>query len=81
MQGGKNWILPKEANAYRFFSLAGNLEKHLCPSMGPNRESVAADSEAGVSVPEVGRLRAESAKYVPARQAILPRRTGTTLAD
>jgi hypothetical protein len=30
MQGGKNWILPREINANRFFlrfSLAGNLEK------------------------------------------------------
>ncbi len=32
MKGGKNWIFPKEINATRF-SLDGNLEKHLCPSL------------------------------------------------
>jgi hypothetical protein len=58
------------------FSLAGNLEKHLCPSMGPNSGSVAADSEAGVSVPEFGR-----STYRPARLFVLPRRTDKTLAD
>jgi hypothetical protein len=43
MQGGKNWILPKEINANRFFwdSLAGNWSNHVCPSMGPNGGSVA----------------------------------------
>jgi hypothetical protein len=30
IQGGKNWIF-----------LAGNLENHFCPSMGPNGSSVA----------------------------------------
>jgi hypothetical protein len=49
MLGGKNWILPKDMNAYRFFrvprfSLAGNWKNHLCPSIGPNGGSVATDS-------------------------------------
>jgi hypothetical protein len=48
MQGGKNWILPKEMNANRFFwdsyiwlEIWSN---HLCPSLGPNGGSVAMDS-------------------------------------
>ena len=39
MQGGKNWILPKEINANRFFWVSHWLEiwsNHLCPSTGPN---------------------------------------------
>jgi hypothetical protein len=47
MQGGKNWILPKEINANRFFWDSHWLEiwsNHLCPSMGPNGGSVAMDS-------------------------------------
>ncbi len=47
MQGGKNWILPKEMNANRFFWDSQWLEiwsNHLCPSMGPNGRSVAMDS-------------------------------------
>jgi hypothetical protein len=46
MQGGKNWILPKEMNANRFFRDSHWLEiwkNHLCPSMGPNGGSVAMD--------------------------------------
>ncbi len=46
MQGGKNWIFPKEMNAYRFFRDYHWLEiwkNHLCPSMGPNGWSVAMD--------------------------------------
>ncbi len=46
-QGGKNWILPKEMNANRFFWDFHWLEiwsNHFCPSMGPNGESVAMDS-------------------------------------
>jgi hypothetical protein len=38
MQGGKNWILPKEINANRFFWDSHWLESwsnHFCPSMGP----------------------------------------------
>jgi hypothetical protein len=41
MQGGQNWILPKEINANRFFWDSHWLEiwksQVLCPSMGPNR--------------------------------------------
>ncbi len=47
MQGGKNWILPKEINANRFFCDSHWLEiwsNHLCPSMTPNGGSVAMDS-------------------------------------
>jgi hypothetical protein len=39
MQGGKNWILPKELNANWFFWDSHWLEiwsNHFCPSMGPN---------------------------------------------
>jgi hypothetical protein len=39
MQGGKNWILPKEINANQFFWDSHWLEiwpNHLFPSMGPN---------------------------------------------
>ncbi len=51
MQGGKNWILPKEINANRFFWDSHWLEiwsNHFCPSMRPNRGSVAMD---GLSIP------------------------------
>ncbi len=47
MQEGKNWILPKEMNAKRFFWDSHWLEiwsNHFCPSMGPNGGSVAMDS-------------------------------------
>jgi hypothetical protein len=47
MQGGKNWILPKEVNANRFFWDSHWLEiwsNHFCPSMGLNGGSVATDS-------------------------------------
>jgi hypothetical protein len=47
MQGGKNWILPKEMNANRFFWDSHWLEiwsNHFYPSMGPNGGSVAMDS-------------------------------------
>jgi hypothetical protein len=47
MQGGINWILPKDLNANRFFLDSHWLEiwsNHLCPSMGPNGGSVAMDS-------------------------------------
>ncbi len=46
MLGGKNWILPKEINANRFFWDSHWLEiwsNHLCPSMGPNVGSEAMD--------------------------------------
>ncbi len=46
--GGKNWILPKEINAKRFFWDFHWLEiskSHPCPSMGPNGGSVAMDSD------------------------------------
>jgi hypothetical protein len=48
MQGGKNWILPKEMNTNRFFWDSHWLEiwsNHFCPSMEPpNGGSVAMDS-------------------------------------
>jgi hypothetical protein len=47
MQGGKNWILPKEINANLFFWDSHWLEiwpNHFCPSIGPNGGSVAMDS-------------------------------------
>ncbi len=47
MQGGKNWIYPKQINANRFFWDSHWLEiwsNHFCPSMGPNGGSVATDS-------------------------------------
>jgi hypothetical protein len=47
MQGGKNWFLPKEMNANRFFLDSHWLEiwsNHFYPSMGPNGRSVAMDS-------------------------------------
>jgi hypothetical protein len=49
MQGSKNWILPKQINANRFFWDSHWLEiwsNRLCPSMGPNGGRVAMDSEA-----------------------------------
>jgi hypothetical protein len=52
LQGGKNWFLPKEMNANRFFWDSHWLEiwsNHFYPSMGPNGGSVAMDSE-----PQVG---------------------------
>jgi hypothetical protein len=48
MQGGKNWFLPKEMNANRFFCDSHWLEiwsNHFYPSMGPNGGSVAMDSK------------------------------------
>ncbi len=47
MQGGKNWFLPKEMNANRFFWDSHWLEiwsNHFYPSVGPNGGSVAMDS-------------------------------------
>jgi hypothetical protein len=47
MQGGKNWFLPKEMNANRFFWDSHWLliwSNHFCPSMGSNGGSVATDS-------------------------------------
>jgi hypothetical protein len=47
MQGGKNWFLPKEMNANRFFWDSHWLEiwsNHFYPSMGLNGGSVAMDS-------------------------------------
>ncbi len=46
-QGGKNWFLPKEMNANRFFWDSHWLEiwpNHFYPSIGPNGGSVAMDS-------------------------------------
>jgi hypothetical protein len=53
MQGGKNWLLPKEMNANRFFWDSHWLEiwsNHFYPSMGPNGGSVAMDSGVEVSL-------------------------------
>jgi hypothetical protein len=53
MQGGKNWFLPKEMNANRFFCDSHWLEiwsNHFYPSMGPNGVSVAMDSEVQATV-------------------------------
>jgi hypothetical protein len=47
MQGVKNWILPKEMTANRFFWDSHWLEiwsNNLFPSMGPNGGSAAMDS-------------------------------------
>jgi hypothetical protein len=58
MQGGKNWFLPKEMNANRFFWDSHWLEiwsNHFYPSMGPNGGSVAMDSAANERS-EVGNL-------------------------
>jgi hypothetical protein len=47
MQGGKNWILPKEMHANRFFWDSHWLEiwsNHLFSSMGPNGGVVTMDS-------------------------------------
>jgi hypothetical protein len=47
MQGGKNWILPKEIKANPFFWDSHWLEiwsNHFCPSMEPNGGSVTMDS-------------------------------------
>jgi hypothetical protein len=46
MQEGKNWILPEEINANRFwdFHWLEIWKNNLCPSMGPNRGGVAMDS-------------------------------------
>jgi hypothetical protein len=58
MQGGNNWIFPKEITANRFFWDSHWLEiwtNHLCPSMGPNGGSVAMDSEGWLLMGEVGR--------------------------
>jgi hypothetical protein len=46
-EGRENWILPNKINANRFFWDSHWLEiwkNHLCPSVGPNGESVAMDS-------------------------------------
>jgi hypothetical protein len=59
MQGGKNWFLPKEMNANRFFWDSHWLEiwsNHFYPSMGPNGGSVAMDSESSVSGTLIGLL-------------------------
>ncbi len=48
MQGGKNWIFPKEMIANRFFLNSHWLEiwsNHFCPSMGPNGGIVAMASD------------------------------------
>jgi hypothetical protein len=55
MQRGKNWTLPKEMNANRFFWDSHWLEiwsNNLCSSKGPNGGGVAMDSELGKVTPE-----------------------------
>ena len=47
MQGGKNWILPKDINANRFFGDSHWLEiwkNHFCFPMGPSGGSLTMDS-------------------------------------
>ncbi len=47
MQGGKNWFLPKQIYANRFYQDSHWPEiwsNHFCPSIGPNGGSVATDS-------------------------------------
>jgi hypothetical protein len=56
MQGGKNWFLPKEMNANRFFWDSHWLEiwsNHFYPSMGPNGGSVAMDSDSSQKFPNL----------------------------
>jgi hypothetical protein len=53
MQGGKNWIFPKEMNANRFFRDSHWLEiwkNPSCPSMRPNGGRVAMDSANAAAV-------------------------------
>ncbi len=53
-QGGKNWILPQEINANRYFWDFHWLEiwkNHSCHSMGPNGRSVVMDSGETTYVP------------------------------
>ncbi len=60
MQGGKNWILPKQINANRFFWDSHWLEiwsNHFCPSMGLNGGSVATDSGRVYPLPSRGENR------------------------
>jgi hypothetical protein len=59
MQGGKNWILPKEINANRFFWDAQcwkSGKNHLLAFMGPNGGSVAMDSEETSSTLKVHKI-------------------------
>ncbi len=54
MQGGKNWILPKEMNANRLIWYSHWLEiwsNHLFPPMGPNGGIVDMDSVHIVPLP------------------------------
>jgi hypothetical protein len=58
MQGGKNWILPKEMNANRFFWNSHWLKiwsNHQFPSMGPKGGIVAMDSGIYLGLAAVGR--------------------------
>jgi hypothetical protein len=77
MQGGKNWILPKEMKANRFFWESHWLEiwsNHLCPSMGPNGGSVAmvamdfqfaaSGIESGFSASQAGTLPKELSRQL-----------------
>ncbi len=64
MQGGKNWILPKEMNANRFLWDSHWLEiwsNHFCPSMGPNGGSVAMDSGVAQALSKRTRLSLRAA--------------------
>ncbi len=70
MQGGKNWFLPKEMNANRFFWDSHWLEiwsNHFYPSMGPNGGSVAMDSvqnRGGGCLPVAGTVSIPQSKEV-----------------
>jgi hypothetical protein len=60
MQGGKNWILPKEMNANRFFWDSHWLKiwsNHICPSIGPNGGSLAMATDIRLCTPAYCGLR------------------------
>ncbi len=67
MQKGKNWILPKEIIAKRFFWDSHWLEiwsNHLCPSMGPNGRSVAMESRGIEPIEQRMNLTRDNLKYI-----------------
>ncbi len=68
MQGGKNWILPKEINANRFFWDSPWLEIWKKPSSkGPNSGSLAMDSGSGRIV-----VKCYTGQVLPSRIGGLP---------
>ncbi len=75
MQGGKNWFLPKEMNANRFFWDSHWLEiwsNHFYPSMGPNGGSVAMDSvPTGVAKAEDKSLESAQRPNEPTKEGLI----------